>query len=76
MCRTEREVQLARLLEFAPEQENGLGCWGGGWEWELDVLLNAFSWMIMALSDIAMLEEQLALPHNAPTASRAPDHRE
>ena len=36
--RTEREVQFAGLLEFAPEQEDGLGCWGGRWDREFDVL--------------------------------------
>lgn len=29
VCRTEREVQFAGLLEFAPKYEYGLGCWGG-----------------------------------------------
>ena len=35
----EREVQFAGLLEFAPELEDGFGCWGGRGERELDVLL-------------------------------------
>ena len=29
VCRTEREVQLAGLLEFAPKEEDGFRRWGG-----------------------------------------------
>ena len=36
----EGEVQFAGLLEFAPEEEDGFGGWGGLWDWELDVLSN------------------------------------
>lgn len=28
VCGTEREVQLARLLELAPKEEDGFGGWG------------------------------------------------
>lgn len=57
MGRTEREVQLAGLLQFAPEQEDRLGSRGGRWDRELDVLSGRVSGMILAAPDFRGLSK-------------------
>ena len=71
---TEREIQFAGLLEFAPKQEDRFGRWCGGWDRQLDVL-SSLSAIRSGSPWCGSARRATGIPHNAPIASTAPNHR-
>lgn len=81
MCGAQGVVEFAGFLEFAPEEEDRFGCWGGGRGRELEVLCTRGQQdrkfpPVIPFRIMSEIPEHrfVDILHSDPTASKAPNH--